>query len=154
MREIKFRAWDGEEMVFSQHPKPTKSIRIKFGEISLVERYFNEASGKDAEMKISSEIMQYTGLKDKNGKEVWEGDILRFSDKWGWYGREYGLKMAFANEAERAALLEKYEAEPYEERVVVIPDSYEWMLGNNEVQTYWEVIGNIHENPNLLEEVK
>ena len=49
MREIKFRAWDKNEKIM----------------IPADEFYF------------SYEMMQYTGLKDKNGKEIYEGDILK-----------------------------------------------------------------------------
>jgi hypothetical protein len=54
MREIKFRAWDGVEMYHSER----KLWRI-----------FNEHADWQA-------IMQFTGLKDKNGKEIYEGDVV------------------------------------------------------------------------------
>jgi len=85
-------------------------------------------------------ITQFTGLLDKNGKEIYESDILRFSDKWEWY-RASG---ATAKEIEKL---------PFEERVITIPENYEWLL-SSEIQTYWEVIGNIYENEDLLEELK
>lgn len=57
MREIKFRAWDLEKM---SAPFPLGSILIG-GWTSAV-------------------IMQYTGLHDQNGKEIYEGDVLRDID--------------------------------------------------------------------------
>lgn len=60
MREIKFRAWTGNEMLI-------------VGELTLfMDGHFNV----NDEFPISQgDLMQYTGLKDKNGKEIYEGDI-------------------------------------------------------------------------------
>lgn len=60
MREIKFRAWDKESktMIYDTFP--------------------NGLSSSDILARWNPEwIMQYTGLKDKNGKEIYEGDILK-----------------------------------------------------------------------------
>lgn len=77
--------------------------------------------------------MQYTGLKDKNGKEVYEGDILRFNN----HGYRNGQVVWNADEC---CYELQYPAEPYQGQT----ESY-----LHRVNTY-EVIGNIYENLNLL----
>ena len=73
------------------------------------------------------EPMQFTGLHDKNGKEIWEGDVVRYS------------------------IQRTYQTNPME---VKIPDIYK-DLGHDDHyylpdEDSFEVIGNIYENPDLL----
>lgn len=60
MREIKFRAWDaiGKKMWYDVESHKVQNFKVN----KEKEQWF---------------IMQYTGLKDKNGKEIYEGDILK-----------------------------------------------------------------------------
>lgn len=85
-------------------------------------------------------VMEYTGIKDKNGKEIYEGDILQFSDKWEWY------RCSFKGTKEE--ILTDHIKYPYERRVIEMPDCYNWLL-MREIQSYWEVVGNIYENVEL-----
>lgn len=106
MREIKLRAWDNEQGAW----------------LDDVEEFTLRALND-----LNIDIEQYTGLKDKNGKEIYEGDILRFPH-WdsGWD------ETAFAVKFEGGAFwpFGTGDWEPDEENV--------------------EIIGNIHENPGLL----
>ena len=65
MREIKFRAWD----------KISRQMSDPFG--LGVHPYLDTQWPGFPKMDMDLEIMQFTGLHDRNGKEIWECDILR-----------------------------------------------------------------------------
>ena len=133
MREIKFRAWDGRKMYYLdlyQTPSYDEPVDIVFRD-----REYEEQGWIDSHLtEVTSFLMQYTGLEDKNGKKIYEGDILDFVHVYGVrpapiFWRNGGFWVAVNDPG-------------YEDRWIV-PDPEEC-----------EVIGNIYENPELLNPVK
>ena len=119
MRNIKFRAWDTTEKKMHH-------------EISLM--FANDLNGVfEGLNECGCIVMQYTGLKDKNCKEIYEGDIVK------WFG--YEVKSGRQVRPERTMCINDYVKDTY--RIFCITD--------NTGQTV-EIIGNIHENKELMEE--
>jgi len=70
MKEIKFRAWDGEKMLPPEDITQAPEHRKWLG-------------------KHDYSLMQYTGLKDRNGKEIYEGDVIKGFGESGNFTVEY-----------------------------------------------------------------
>ena len=113
MREIKFRVWDYEKMTT---------------DLSILDLY-KYRGGWDR-----IEILQYTGLKDKNGKEIYEGDILKteFCLKGLVFYDDGGFKLT----SERGGVLNKK----------IFDELNNDLIKLNELK----VIGNKYETPKLL----
>jgi len=122
MREIKFRAWDKVEKYLS---KPFQLEDIDNGEIEEGTILLSEC-----------ELMQYTGLKDKNGKEIYEGDIYK----------DYYAGKCKPKE-EKFGKITIWEGEP---TIKVFRDIRNSSYFKGVDLRYYEVIGNIYENPELL----
>ena len=140
MREIKFRAWfNGKGKMVYNLGFDDRSF-ITLDDPTLEEDEMPSVWDKDCivddsyyEGVFSYELMQYTGLKDKNGVEIYEGDILKgamrnlivaykgagFIAYWNDHDYGYGTEQMWCNLVEGG-----------------------------------EVIGNIHDNPELLEDEK
>ena len=138
MREIKFRAWDKEEKMWLK-PAFNGVICIGYNKhICIVDNRPNARGGYTAQEPIlltwkevaDVETMQYTGLKDKNGKEIYEGDIVVYRDTSG-----SGRPREFTPR-----------------KVRWYRDSCDFNISRPMNGAEIEVIGNIYENPELLKE--
>ena len=134
MTEIKFRAWmlewdDGGKMFYRVMP-----TEPDFNQILIS---FDGDNSFDGDFTVGEDVdlMQYTGLKDKHGVEIYEGDIVDcerhgFTTSIEYYGG------AFRCRSEGVPLS------------LYIDECYADKDDNNQL----EVIGNIYENPELLKE--
>ena len=124
-QEIKFRAWNKKDKVM------VDVAAMNFGPSGLWS-LIEDADDAELQLADSYELMQYTGLKDKNGREIYEGDVL-----------DIGLR--------------NQDGKP-----IIAPVSYEtyaagYVLDNGgngiwqRLTKECEVIGNTFENPELLE---
>ena len=126
MREIKFRAWDKE----NEKMMKVSSISLENKEIAVKD------FGTYHFFRIKDiELMQYIGLKDKNDKEIYEGDILFFRDE----NMKYIVVWQDA-----AFIIKSIEIRKYSEKMCWLDDT----------EICCEIVGNIYENKNLLEEQK
>ncbi|ECB9836152.1 hypothetical protein FL863_13915 [Listeria monocytogenes] len=115
MREIEFRAWDKEVKEMDYNP-------------SVIEIWQNKPINEQFRLESEEKLvwMQYTGLKDKNGKKIFEGDI-------GW------------DEHNECVGVVKFE----EGKFLYVWENIAEDL--QEVADGIEICGNIHENPDLSE---
>ena len=124
-REIKFRCWNykSKQMWENVGFHPHQAERHDDGSMTVSQF-------------LDCPIMQFTGLKDKNGKEIYEGDILRVFD-WGFNTKDKILGIA---KVEWDEDVNGWDMEPN----FTDGDRYDLFRGN------YEIIGNIHETPQLL----
>jgi hypothetical protein len=135
MREIKFRGWHtGQKKMFSAEEMAADQLTL------LPTGSFINVSGDNTRLSTiypSDKFipLQYTGLKDKNGKETYDGDIIKADDRhWlreiVWFEAGWALRCIRSDEGPH-----------YTYAYITHPDQWQG-----------EVIGNVYENPDLLKD--
>lgn len=132
MKEIKFRAWD-----------VLNKKMLSWGEVFDLPAW--EIFPGTPEQR-AFEVMQYTGLKDRNGKEIYEGDILEFRANP--FDRKRDLFQVVFKDGGFRDEWNNYIGQ------YLPPDIRNKQGGRVRLNEACEVVGNIYENPELLEEDK
>ena len=125
----KFRAWteEGKVMYYDVYPFKDDTLLLSYDEIA-----FDEVPASDFV------LMQSTGIKDKNGKQIFEGDVVKYEVGRNTYTEEVAYDKNFAGFGVKDA----------KANVVFTFGELTEDIGIISL----EVIGSIYENPELLEE--
>jgi uncharacterized phage protein (TIGR01671 family) len=115
MREIKFRAWDESQKHMAYQGTPDLETLQSF-----IHHYGDQV------------LMQFTGLTDSTGRDIYEGDLIRYDGKNHWI-----LQVEFKN-----AYVGGW--------VLTHPSTEKWVSLSARKTEQINVIGNVYENPDLL----
>lgn len=151
----KFRAYDGGSLNRMYQPD---EVMVGNGDIWIIDE---DSVAGDWIVNNDLHLMQSTGLKDKNGKEIFEGDILKFNDEW----NEYCHEGYVDGSVEGVNYVEVVKGEAcFEFGKTRYPESSLFIYMEDEHLSFaelvkdkdfgFEIVGNVYENPELLEDKK
>lgn len=137
MRDIRFKAWIKPIQIFANRQY---GYMINVSVINFEEKWVSDDEGTVYEFH-EIELMQYTGLKDKKGVKIYEGDVLKRTYLDGMFGRTHIGEVVYDKEYARYVISkpQKYTEPKTEDIRNTLSD-----------RNTYEVIGNIHNNPDLL----
>lgn len=141
MREIKFRGWNKEQQIMCFDDEDNSAEYwdgIRSSIIGLINHRLRDVGCK-YDYRSKYVVMQYTGLKDKNGREIYEGDIIDYVMPN--YCDGVHDERTARREVEFAAGCFWLASEIGDDAL------YDVIYNDDEL----EIVGNIHENPDLLE---
>ncbi|MBZ1352629.1 YopX family protein [Streptococcus sp. LPB0406] len=148
----KFRAYDGGSLNRMYQPD---EVMVGGGNIWIIDE---DSDANEWIMNNDIHLMQSTGLKDKNGKEIFEGDILKFNDEWNEYCHEGYVDGSVEGvnyvEVVKGEACFEFGKTRYPESSLFIHMEDEHLSFAelvNDKDFEFEIIGNIYENPELLE---
>lgn len=148
----KYRAWDKETQTMLDVSLIDFKKRVligehwEFGETNFIS--FDDIN-----------LMQSTGLKDKNGEEIFEGDILKFNDEWDDYcyegyvdGSIEGINFVEIERETTCFTFGKFQTSDSSLLYSMKDEhlSFEDLITDKDFE--FEIVGNIYENPELLED--
>ena len=136
-----------------------KVKRIRFDDDGNMTNVLFKGETLGTDLKIDEiELMQSTGLKDKNGQEIFEGDILKFNDEWPDYcyegyvdGSIEGINYVEIERKTTCFAFGKTRIPETSLTNLVEDEHYPFEDLINEKGFEFEIIGNVFENPELLE---
>jgi hypothetical protein len=138
MRKIKFRVWDGSKKEWLHDSDHAVNL---FGETIIMGELLSRRNGGSVSLEELNDltVMQFIGLQDKNGKDVFDGDII--INKHG-AGERYPFIVIWKDKWAKFVLnLLPYQAEGKKERAI---------YQSIQCVPRWEVIGNIFDDNELL----
>lgn len=140
MRPLKFRAWNKKEGMFIPYFHGTLGNVVENESIYYSKEAFEKDMSTDGFGDYPTTLMQFTGIKDKNGKEIYEGDILkyRFEDKEEINSLSTGIVEVIWSDLSLGF------------RVTDHDEHYTFEIWDDPEMWEFEVIGNIYENKELL----
>lgn len=139
-REIRFRIWDKENKRFAHSDhyflKANGELQEFLADNSCNDPECCGGAGQDHMFEVDKDrfvVMQFTGLKDKNGKEIYENDVIRWGSKnllVEWREGGFGVRKPHLHRPKQTG--------------------WNWLGSIADPDEDVEIIGNIHEHPDLL----